>query len=226
MGEQHALRVARGAGRVAQRRGCPLVEVGPFVVVILRADQVLVAEEFRDRGRRQILARGHRDEPLDRLELRSELRDQRREREIEEKIAVCRVIGDVFDLLGEEARVDRVQHGADAGDAEVELHVAIAVPRERGNAIAGSHAENPERLGKLLRAAMNVGVRTTMERTLDRARDDLAARMKPVRVLDQRRDQQRAILYQSFEHGRGPGVAQASQKYRLSRPARNSNRRP
>ena len=63
--------------------------------------------------------------------------DQRREGEIEEQVSVLGVVDDVGDLLRKQPRIDRVQHRPRAGDAVVELQVAVAVPRERGDAIAG-----------------------------------------------------------------------------------------
>ncbi len=48
MRKQHALGIAGRARRVAQRRRGVLVEHGPFEIVVLRADQFLVAEQIRD----------------------------------------------------------------------------------------------------------------------------------------------------------------------------------
>ena len=67
--------------------------------------------------------------------------DQRQEGEVEEQHLVFGVVGDVDDLVGVQARVERVQHRARAGDRVVELHVAVAVPGERGDAVAGLDAQ-------------------------------------------------------------------------------------
>jgi hypothetical protein len=61
----------------------------------------------------------------------------------------------------------------------------------------GGNTERRERIGGLLGAAMNVAVGATMQRAFDRARDDLGAGVHRDRMLDDRRDEQRAVLHQS-----------------------------
>jgi hypothetical protein len=68
------------------------------------------------------------------------------ERLVHEEHAVGRVVHDVADLLREEPDVDGVQHGARRRHAEVELEMAMRVPRERADAVAGLDAERPERV--------------------------------------------------------------------------------
>ena len=195
---EDALRVPGGAGRVAQRRGGALVEHRPFVIAGRRFDPLLVAQQVAHAERGHVRPIGHRNEALDALHLGGERLDQRSERDIEEQELILGVVDDVRDLLGIEARIDRVQHRSAARHAVVELHVAVAVPRERGNALAGLHRERRERVGHLLRTAMDVAVGAPMERPLDRAGDDLGAGVNRDGVLDQRRDEERPILHQSL----------------------------
>ena len=63
---------------------------------------------------------------------------------------VLGVVGDVGDVLGRQARVERVQHRADAGDAEIELEVAVGVPGDGADAVAELDAQTLQRLGELL----------------------------------------------------------------------------
>lgn len=61
---------------------------------------------------------------------------QRQEAQVEAQDLVLGVIHDPCDLLWMQARVDGVQHPARAADAVVKLEVPIAVPRQRGDAVA------------------------------------------------------------------------------------------
>jgi hypothetical protein len=83
-----------------------------------------------------VRARGHRDEVPDRLDARRDRLDHRQEGEVEEQHAILGVVGDVDDLVGMQARVERVQHRAQSRDRVVELEVAVAVPGERRDAVA------------------------------------------------------------------------------------------
>ena len=61
---------------------------------------------------------------------------KRQEGHVEEERLVFGVVGDVDDLVGMQARIERVQHGARARHRVVELDVAIAVPGQRRDALA------------------------------------------------------------------------------------------
>ena len=184
-------------------------------------DQFFVAEEVRHVDRRHVRAIGHRDESLDRLQLRRELFHERREGRVEKDIPVGRVVDDVGDLLRKKPRIDRVQHRAHSRHAEVELHVPVAVPRERRDAIAGRDPKRGERVRDLLGPAMDVAIRAAVDRPFDRARHDLGIRMAALRVLDQRRNEQRALLHQSL-HRASPWLAPV----RGHRPELSIRRRP
>ena len=126
-----------------------------------------------------------------------DLLDDRQERQIEEQAAVFGVIGDPRDLLGRKPRVDRVQDSALAGDGVIELHVAVAVPRESGNAIRHADAQRVQRIGELLGAYVKLAIRVAMNVALHPPRHDLNVAVMPVRVANKRRDQQRNILHQT-----------------------------
>ena len=92
------------------------------------------------------------------------------------------MVGDVGDLLGEQPRVDGVADGADAGDGIVELEVAIAVPRERADAIARLHAKAREGSGEAARTAVSGAIRVAVDRAFDGARHDLGVAVVAIRV--------------------------------------------
>ena len=84
--------------------------------------------------------------------LRRQLLEQRASSVVDEDHRVLGVVRDERDLFGEEADVQGVEHRAHAGDGEVELEMAVVVPREGGDAVAGPHAEAVERRGEPRRA--------------------------------------------------------------------------
>ena len=116
---------------------------GQSNVVAGAVDQLFVAEQVRHcdgARRRHVRAVGHRDEGLDRLHARGDRLDQRQEGQVEEQDLVFGMVGDPDHLVGMQARVQRVQHGARARHRVVQLHVAVAVPGQRGDAVAEADA--------------------------------------------------------------------------------------
>ena len=87
---------------------------------------------------------------------------------IDEQQSVLGVVDDVFDLLREQPRVDRVQYGAHAGDRVVKLQVPVVVPGERADTVAGSDPRRLQRIGQLSRSAKDVPVRAAMPRMIGR----------------------------------------------------------
>ena len=59
------------------------------------------------------------------------------------------MVDDVDDLLGEQPGVDRMADRSHTGDTEVKLHVAVAVPCQRGDAVAPLDPELGQRVGQL-----------------------------------------------------------------------------
>jgi hypothetical protein len=151
---------------------------------------------------------GHDHDVLHGLEVLPHALDDRQQVEVDEDRLVLGVIGDVGDVLGRQPRVDGVQHGADAGDAEIELEVAIGVPGDGAHRIAELDAQPLQRLGHLLGAPQRVPVAVAVHRPLDRARDDLDVGVVPPGEVDDLRDQQRTVLHQA-EHGVSVQVALA-----------------
>jgi hypothetical protein len=198
---QGALRIAGRSRRVAERRRGVLVELGPLERVARAVDQILVAEQVRHvaGGTRDghVGTVRHRDERLDRLHARGDRLDQRQEGQVEEKDLVLGMVGDPDDLVRVQARVERVQHGARTRHRVVQLHVAVAVPRQRRDAVAELDALRGERVGHPARTAGELAIGRAVEVTLDAARDHFALAVVALGVDQQRRDQQRLLHHQS-----------------------------
>ena len=143
---------------------------------------------------------GHDHDMLHRLELVVHAFDDRHQVEVDEDDLILGMVGDVGHMLGRQARVQRVQHGADAGDAEVELEMPIGVPGDGADPVAELDAQPLQRFGELLGALVRVLVAVAMDRPLDGARHDLDVGIGGGRIVDDLRDQQRTVLHQT-QHG-------------------------
>ena len=203
VGIEHALGLAGRARGVAERAGGILVELGPHESRRHLRQQALVAEQARDLPvGRHVLAVGHQRIGLDGAERGFELLHQGQECEIEEQRRVLGVVGDVGDLLGEEARVDGVADGADAGDGIVELEVAVAVPGQGRHPVARLDAEADEGVGELADPLPRLGIAVAMQAALDRLRYDLHVGIDVGGIVDHAGDQQRPIHHEPAQHGR------------------------
>ena len=130
---EDALGVAGGAARVAEAGGLAVVEVGEGVAGVLLLEQLLVAVRV---GEVAGVAVADDDVVLDGLEGGGELLEGRDQRVLDQDHLVLGVVDDVGELLGEEAHVEGVEHGAHAGHGHVDLEVLADVPGEGGDAVA------------------------------------------------------------------------------------------
>ena len=142
---------------------------------------------------------GHRHDMAHTLHLRQQLFHGGQQVEVDEEELILGVVHDVDDLLGKEPRIDRVADRTHAGDAVVEFEVAVAVPGQRADAVAGLDAEREQRLGHLLRALVGVAVGVAVDRPFDGAGDDLGIAVVEGGMLDELRNQKRAVLHEA-EH--------------------------
>ena len=139
-----ALRLARRARGVAHGRGGPLVGI----------------RRRRPSGRRPRASLRSRRHPrpaslpapttITRLTfvLRRDLLPQRQQRFVHQDDAIVGVVDDEGELVGMQAEVQRVEHGARHRHAEVRLEVLMMIPRERRHAIARPDAQRAERAGQ------------------------------------------------------------------------------
>ena len=78
--------------------------------------------------------------------------------------------------------------------------MTMAIPGDGANALALLHAEARERVGELARASMRIAIGVAMDRSFDRAGDDLGVPMAAIRMADERGDHERPLHHQSL-HG-------------------------
>ena len=173
-----ALRAAGRAARVAHRGREPLVDVALLELVCARGrEQLLVVD--RAVGRRSVADGDHvleADAVLERL-------GQRPEHLVDEQDAVAGVLGDVREVVGVEAKVQRVRDHAAGREAEVRLEVLVVVPAERPDAVAVAEPELlAQRDREPLRAVDEVRVRVGVPALVRQPGRDLPLRREAARA--------------------------------------------
>ena len=189
MAEIHALRLPGGAGGVERRRARPLVEVGEDEERRARFDQRLVFAGHRQRRRRQLRPVVEQDEAAHLRQPGRQRLDQRQEIDIEQQGRGAGVVQRIEQLLGRQGEVPRLQHRAHHRDGEVAFVVAVAVPVQHRDHVAGLDAEIGQRAGQPPQpvAELPVGVPAL---AID---DDLLGRAGQRRV-QQMLDEQRILV--------------------------------
>ncbi len=143
---------------------------------------------------------GEHDIALDRRQLVGDLFQERHESDVGEHHPVTGVIDDPGDLIGKQSRIDRVVDRAETEDAVPDFQMPPGIPRERRHAVAELDAVLLQPLRHLERARADFGIVGRVDRTFDRACDDLALAMVDGGMVDDAMAQQRPILHQA-EHG-------------------------
>ena len=134
---EHALGVTRGAAGIAQHARIALVALGPFGVPVLGSDPVLKLTVVKA------------DVVFDRGPARLHPVDDRLERRIVEQHLIFGVIGDIFQLIVEQSRVDCVEHPAHPDCAVPRDQMAAVVHRQRGDPLARLDPQLTQSLGHL-----------------------------------------------------------------------------
>src|SRR5271155_868878 len=82
--------------------------------------------------------------------MRRQLFDEWREIGIEEDETVLGMVDDVDELLGKQARIDRMQDAAGAGHPIIKLEMSPRIPGKRGDAFAWADPKRGESIGDAL----------------------------------------------------------------------------
>jgi hypothetical protein len=104
----------------------------------------------------------HHHEAADSRYLVHQRLDQGHEAQVEKQPLILGVVDDVLDLLGEQARIDGMQHRAHTRNAVVQLHVTIAIPGQGGDTIPCSDTPRSQGIGQLPGAAVDIAIGATM----------------------------------------------------------------
>ena len=164
-----ALRLPRRAARVAHGRSGPLVDLAIAEVIRFGArEQLLVLDRAVRRG-----AVADRDHVLE-ADALAEVLDERPEHLVRDQHPVARMGGDVGQVVGVQAEVERVRdHSADR-DADVDLEVLVVVPGEGSDAVAVLQAELvAQRRGEAAGSWRELRVRVAMPASVGKPGHDL-----------------------------------------------------
>ncbi|MCY1358985.1 hypothetical protein D9M69_455350 [compost metagenome] len=177
MGIQHSLGITCGPGGVAQGGSPSFVEGRPGELRAFIGDQLFETQQVTHLDGRHAAPPGHRDKGLHPRQVRGQLLHQCAEGQVEEQDTVFGMPDDELDLLGKQSGIDGVQHGTHAGHRKVELHMSIAVPGQRPDAITRLDAEPGQGVGHLLGSVPHIGIGAMVYRSFDRPRRYLRRRM-------------------------------------------------
>jgi hypothetical protein len=136
------------------------------------------------------------------LERRSagELLECRPQHVVDDGNAIAGVGGDVGQVVGMEAQVERVQHEPARGKAEIRLEMTLVVPRKGRDAVPALEAERTECGAESARACEAVAVGVAVQRPVGPAADDLAIAVQAFCVAKQGGQRQRRVHHQTT-HG-------------------------
>ena len=194
---EHALREARRPRRVTKPGRRALVQRVPREIVVGLGDPVLVGDCIGQGGLWHVRRIGQDNIGLDRRQSLGERLEQRHEGEVDHHHAIFRMIDDPGDLIGEQARVDRMTYRPDASDPVPGLDVAPGVPGQCRDPVAGADTGGGQAFGHPQGAGTEGCIIGAVDRTLDGASDHLARAMLGGGVVDDPMQQQRPILHQT-----------------------------
>ena len=194
VGVDHALRLSRGAGGVAHRRRGVFVQQVRKRLGLARGQQRVVVERA---GGCCAILRDH-DDMLERRTC-GEFLECGPEHVVHDGDAVACIAGDEGEIIRVEPKVQRVEHQARRGRAEVCFEVPVMVPGERGDAIAGPHAKSAERCRQspCLLEALAIGV--PVQRSIGTPADDLARRVQALGVAQEGGERQRRVHHEATQ---------------------------
>ena len=204
----HPLGIAGRARGIAHRRRRALVDLGPGMIRVAGFQQFVIEQHPLD-PRRHLVAGAEHDQMLHRIQMGADRGHQRQEGGIEHDHLVPGMIGDIGDLFGRQAGVDRMGHPPAAGHAEIDLQMAAVVPGDGADTRTGRHAQPIQRRGqpaRMFRHPRPIAARD-LARGLDR--DHLGAAVKARRVVDQRVHRQ-LLIHHLAGHDHAPPLADCS----------------
>ena len=130
---EHAFGVSGGAASVAEAARIALVALVPAIVAVLGGQPIV---EFAVEA----------DVMLDRRPARLHSFDQWREGGVVEEHAVLAVVDDIFELVVEQPRIERVEDSAHSDHAKPGGQVTVVIHRQRADAVTRANSGPLQRL--------------------------------------------------------------------------------
>ena len=200
---EHTLGISGRAAGVAQHARLALRSLDPGIIPVMRGEEiaefpVVEADIMFDAGPLRL-------EPL----------DDRRECAVVEKHAIVGMVGDVDQLLVEQARIDRVDDAAHPDRAIPGDQMVMMVHAERRDPVPALQAHRLERLGELAGLAGDPGPVGAGDAPVGPGADHFAASMFTLGMFEHARDPKLEILHPA-NHAAPPH----SSRRRLESPRR------
>ena len=175
-----AFRLAGRAGGVAHRHGFVFVEVGVVEFAAGGRQEALVILVAVGDG----LARQRDDDDFLDVDLVFDARQQRQQHVVHDDEAVAGMVDDVGEVNRRQAQIERVQHAARAGDAEIGFEMRVVIPGQRADAVAALKPGFLQRLRQQARAAVKIGISVGVQRLVRHPRDDLDLAVESPRMFE------------------------------------------
>ena len=110
------------------------------------------------------------------------------------------MVDDIGHLVRRQARVDGMADRADTGDGVIQLQVAVAVPGQGGDPVAGFHAQRHQAVGQPCHPLQGPCVALAVQAALDRDRYDFRLAVNAGAVIQHVDQRQRRLHHQPFQH--------------------------
>jgi len=165
-----AFGVARGGRSEAHAAGHVLVEHREGKSGVALRQKVLIGVHLGQRRRSRAVI--EHDEVAHGAQLRRDALYGGHQVRVDEQGHVLGMVEHVGDVVVGQPDVHRMQHGPDARHGEIQLHVPVGVPAERGHFVARAYAQPPQGIGQLPHALAVVGVTVAKQRAVGTTRDD------------------------------------------------------
>ena len=213
----HPLRVAGCSAGVTHCGRRVLVDLRPLEFVGLGRGDLVVAQNGLAGGfQRRDIAGADGDHGVHGLHPRQHRCQDRGERDVGDDDLVLGLVGDEFDLLGEQPDVEGVQHRPHRGHRDVSLQVLLVVPHERGHPLVAVDAEAAQRVGQPGGLLAEFAIGRVPESAVTGCGGHDAIAVDTHRVPQDFRDGQRGVLHcavhgsESIPHGRDSARRPAS----------------
>ncbi len=157
----------------------------------------------RDGLEGRAVAGADEDHVLDAGELVGDSGHERNQGVVHHEDLVLGVVDDVDELFGEQPDVERMKDGAHGAAREICFEMLLAVPAKRRDTVAETHAELGQCVGELSRSISHRReARDAVFAFVDR--DDSAIPVDASSVLEDGRNQKRAVLHGTLKHPVSP----------------------
>ena len=194
VGIEHALGIARCARGIAEPCRRILVKASPDAVLGGFLHQGLIAKGALDLMGHMVLA-GEDDDVLDRRNLAADLVEDWQKGHVREEDLILRMVDDVDQLLGEQARVQGMADRANAHNAVPGFDMAGGVPGQGGDPVALHDAQGLQHIGDPLGALVHFAIGGADNGALHRSGDDLTVAMPGGGVVQDTIHGQRPVLH-------------------------------